>query len=92
VSIINYGLERREYMKTNKYKEKLNFLGKLIAIKRKELKMSQNMLASKMQLMGINIGKNDISKLECQNRTIKDYELIALKDILKIDLNNINLK
>lgn len=78
-------------MKTNKYKSKLNFSGKLIAEKRKELKMSQNMLAGKMQLMGVNIGKNDISKLESQNRTIKDYELIALKDILNLDLNNINL-
>lgn len=78
-------------MKTNKYKEKLNFLGKIIATKRKELKISQNMLASKMQLKGVNIGKNDISKIENQNRTIKDYELIALKDILHIDLNNIHL-
>lgn len=78
-------------MKSNKYKDKLNFLGKVIATKRKELKLSQNMLAGQMQLKGINIGKNDISKIECQNRTIKDYELIAIKDILKIDLNNINL-
>lgn len=78
-------------MKTNKYKNKLNFLGKLIAIKRKELNMSQNILAGKMQLLGVNIGKNDISKIESQNRTIKDYELIALKDILNIDLNNIHL-
>lgn len=78
-------------MKTNKYKNKLNFLGKIIATKRKELKMSQNVLASQMQLKGINIGKNDISKIEGQNRTIKDYELIALKDILNIDLNNLHL-
>lgn len=78
-------------MKTNKYKGKLNFLGKIIANKRKELKISQNMLASQMQLKGINIGKNDISKIECENRTIKDYELIALKEILNIDLNSISL-
>lgn len=78
-------------MKTNKYKNKLNFLGKIIATKRKELRMSQNVLASQMQLKGINIGKNDISKIEGQNRTIKDYELIALKDILNIDLNNLHL-
>ncbi|MCI8291100.1 MAG: helix-turn-helix transcriptional regulator [Clostridia bacterium] len=78
-------------MKSNKYKEKLNFLGLLIAEKRKSMKMSQNVLASKMQLKGVNIGKNDISKLETQNRTIKDYELIALKDILNIDLNSIHL-
>lgn len=78
-------------MKSNKYKEKLNFLGSVIANKRKEMNMSQNVLASKMQLKGVNIGKNDISKLEAHNRTIKDYELLALKDILNIDLNKINL-
>lgn len=79
------------YMKSNKYKGNLNFLGKIIATKRKEKNMSQNVLANKMQLKGVNIGKNDISKLETQNRTIKDYELIALKDILNLDLNNIHL-
>lgn len=78
-------------MKTNKYKEKSNFLGTLIAEKRKSYKMSQNKLASKMQLKGINIGKNDISKIEGGKRLIKDYELIAIKDILDLDINNIHL-
>ena len=45
-----------------------------------------------MQLMGINIGKNDISKIECGKRLIKDYEIIAIKDILKLDINNIHLQ
>lgn len=78
-------------MKSNKYKEKANYLGELIATKRKSYKLSQNKLASKMQLMGINIGKNDISKIESGNRLIRDYELIAIKDILDLDLNNIHL-
>ena len=51
-------------MKSNKYKEKANFLGNLISERRKAYRISQNVLASKMQLMGINIGKNDISKIE----------------------------
>lgn len=78
-------------MKANKYKGKSNFLGKLIAKERKSQKLSQNQLASKMQLLGVNIGKNDISKIESGNRLIKDFELIAIKDILNIDLNNIHL-
>ncbi len=78
-------------MKTNKYKGKSNYLGNLIKEERKLNKLSQNQLASKMQLMGINIGKNDISKIESSKRLIKDYELIAIKDILNIDLNNIHL-
>lgn len=78
-------------MKSNKYNGKSNYLGKLIATNRKSCKLSQNKLAHQMQLMGINIGKNDISKIESGNRLIKDYELIAIKDILNIDLNNIHL-
>lgn len=79
-------------MKTNKFKDKSNFVGELIATSRKSANISQNKLASKMQLLGVNIGKNDISKIECSKRIIKDYELIAIKDILNIDLNSIHLK
>ena len=78
-------------MKSNKFNGKSNFLGYIIAEKRKDIKISQNVLASKMQLKGINIGKNDISKIECGNRLIKDFELIAIKDILNINLNDIHL-
>lgn len=78
-------------MRTNRYQNKLNLLGREIALKRKELRLSQNAVANKMQLKGISIGKNDISKIESQDRTIKDYELIALKDILNLDLNSINI-
>lgn len=78
-------------MKSNKYKEKSNYLGKLIAENRTFKKISQNKLASKMQILGVNIGKNDISKIEAGNRLIRDYELIAIKDILGLDLNNIHL-
>lgn len=36
-------------MKSNKYKEKSNYLGQLIAQKRKDKKISQSKLALKMQ-------------------------------------------
>lgn len=79
-------------MKSNKFRNKYNILGKIIANARKDFKISQNELASKMQLMGINIGKNEISKIECGKRLIRDYELIAIKDILNIDVNSIHLE
>ncbi len=78
-------------MKSNKFREKHNLLGDLIAENRKSLKLSQNNLAGQMQLLGINIGKNDISKIEAGNRLVRDYELIAMKDILNLDLNSIHL-
>lgn len=79
-------------MKSNKYKNKYNILGEIIANARKSIKLSQNGLASKMQLMGINIGKNEISKIECGKRLIRDYELIAMKDILSLNISDIHLK
>lgn len=78
-------------MKSNKFRNSYNILGKLISKTRKSFKISQNELASKMQLMGINIGKNEISKIECGKRLLRDYELIAIKDILDLDINNIHL-
>lgn len=78
-------------MKRNLYDEKPNILGKLIREERNKKKMSQNELAIKMQLIGIQISKNDISKIELQTRLIKDYELICLKDILEFDLSAIHL-
>lgn len=79
-------------MRSNKYNGKANFLGEIISERRKELKMSQNKLASNMQIFGVNIGKNDISKIESGNRLIKDFELIAIKEILNLDINSIKLK
>lgn len=78
-------------MPSNKYNDKLNFLGNVIAEKRKSYSMSQNKLAIKMQLRGLDIGSNEISKIEKQERIIKDFELLALKDILKLDFNDLHL-
>lgn len=78
-------------MKSNKFKNKYNISGELIANARKLHKLSQNELASKMQLIGINIGKNEISKIECGKRLIRDYELIAIKDILSLNIDDILL-
>ncbi len=58
-------------MKSNKFKNKCNISGELIANTRKLIKLSQNGLASKMQLIGINIGKNEISKIESGKRLLE---------------------
>lgn len=78
-------------MPSNKYNDKLNFLGDVIASKRKSYNMSQNKLAIKMQLRGLDMGCREISKIEKQERIIKDFELLAFKDILKLDFNDLHL-
>lgn len=47
-------------------------------------KMSQRMLAEKLQLMGIDVDKNAIQRIESGQRFITDIELIALADALKV--------
>lgn len=76
----------------NRYNNELNVLSKIIREKRIATRMSQDNLSAKMQLRGITINQNEISKLENGKRLIKDFELIALKDILKLDLNSIHLE
>ena len=61
-----------------------NACGKNIAKYRKETipKMSQRMLADKMQLMGIDIDKNAIQRIECGKRFVTDIELTAFSKVL----------
>ena len=62
----------------NKSPEGLNNLcGKNIAILRKSLtpKMSQRMLADRLQLRGIDVDKNAIQRIECGKRFVTDIEL-----------------
>lgn len=62
----------------NKSKNGLNNLcGKNIACFRTELRLSQRELADKMQLVGIDIDKNAIQRIECGKRFVTDIELVA---------------
>ncbi len=71
----------------NKSPEGLNNLcGKNIAILRKSLtpKMSQRMLADRLQLRGIDVDKNAIQRIEAGKRFVTDIELEAFIDIFKV--------
>ena len=51
---------------------------------RKERKLSQEALAAQMQLLGIDINQRLISKIERNERFVKDYELACLCRILNV--------
>ena len=57
------------------------FCGKNIAKLRLELKISQRELADRMQLVGIDIDKNAIQRIECGKRFVTDIELICFAKI-----------
>ena len=61
---------------------KNNICGENIMKFRKELKLSQRALADKLQLIGLNVDKNAIQRMESGQRFITDIELIYLSEAL----------
>ena len=51
---------------------------------RKEKGMSQEELAAQLQLMGVDIDQRLISKIERNERFVKDYELACLCRVLDV--------
>ncbi len=70
-----------------------NLSGKNIAKYRKEYvpKMSQRMLADKLQLIGIDLDKNAVQRIECGKRFVTDIELIAFAKVLNKNINELLL-
>lgn len=60
-----------------------NVCGKNIARFRTELKISQRELADRMQLVGIDIDKNAIQRIECGKRFVTDIEIIAFAKVFR---------
>ena len=66
-----------------------NICGKRIAGYRKELRISQRELADKMQLVGIDIDKNAIQRIECGKRFVTDIELVAFAKVFEKNTDDI---
>ena len=66
----------------NKTSEGLNNIcGKNIAKFRTAMKISQRELADRMQLVGIDIDKNAVQRIECGKRFVTDIEIIAFAKV-----------
>ena len=63
-----------------------NISGKNIAQYRIALKISQRELAEQMQLVGIDIDKNAIQRIECGKRFVTDIEIVAFAKVFNISL------
>ena len=77
--------KRGNFMFINKTCDGLNNIcGKNIAEFRMKLGISQRELADKMQLVGIDIDKNAIQRIECGKRFVTDIEVIAFAKVFNI--------
>lgn len=80
-------------MFTNKTDDGLNNVcGKNIARLRVDLKISQRELADRMQLVGIDIDKNAIQRIECGKRFVTDIEIIAFAKIFDVTFEELLIK
>ncbi len=68
-----------------KFNDKSSFSGQIIREYRLNNHMSAEKLAEKLQLMGFNVDRTYIHKVEKNKVVLKDFELIAIGKILRID-------
>ena len=61
-----------------------NIVGAKIEARRKELGMKQVDLLAQLQVKGIELTASGLSKLEGQRRSVNDYEVVAIAEILDV--------
>lgn len=82
--------KRRGFMFINKNVDGLNNIcGEKIAKLRKDLKISQRILADRLQLSGLDVDKNAIQRIECGKRFVTDIELLAFAKIFNITVDEL---
>ena len=64
-----------------------NIVGAKIEAKRKELGIKQIDLLTQLQIKGVELTASGLSKLEGQIRSVCDYELVAIADVLGVSIN-----
>lgn len=70
-----------------KYNGQLNVIGNKIKFYRNSKNISLVTLSNKLMLLGIDIPKNSLQRLENGKRIIKEYELVAIAKILNVSID-----
>ena len=76
-------------MAVRKLNNNLNVIGENLRKYRIEKHLSQSALIRELNLMGINVHKNDIWLIEANKRTVKDYELWGFVKVLNISYQDL---
>ena len=69
--------------------ENKNLIGANLKKLRRKLKMSQQDVSAKLELLGVYICRGSISRIEDYSRTVTDIELFALAEVLGVDLKEL---
>ena len=74
-------------MKIYDYNGKKNICGEQVKKARKALSLSQQELAARLQVEGINLERDSISRIEIGTRFVADFELAILCKVLNVSAN-----
>ena len=66
-----------------------NLCGGKVSQARKELGISQRELADRLQLIGLDVDKNAIQRIEAGKRFVTDIELVALAQVLQLSVDSL---
>lgn len=76
-----------EHMKIYDYNGKKNISGDRIREARQKKRLSQSDLAARMQVEGVVIERDSISRIEIGTRFVPDYELPAFARVLDVSVD-----
>ena len=76
-------------MKIYTYKGKKNLCGDRIRIERLKKRMTQMELAAKIQLQGITLERDSISRIEIGTRFVTDYGLKLFAKVLNVTVDDL---
>lgn len=74
-------------MKIYDYNGKKNICGDRVHEARCKLRLTQSDLAAQLQINGIIVERDSVSRIEIGTRFVADYELKVLSKILKVSVN-----
>ena len=72
-----------------KFNDNRNVIGNLIKEYRKKKHFSKMELSRKLELLGIELDRFELYKIETCKKSVKDFELIALCIVLDIDFDEL---
>lgn len=76
-------------MKKLEYNGRRNICGERLRLERLKKRVSQEQLAAKLQVRGVNMEQNAISSIERGDRLVTDYELWAFSAALEVPMEDL---
>ncbi len=76
-------------MKKLEYNGQRNICGEHVRLERLKKRISQEKLAARLQVRGVNMEQNAISSIERGDRLVTDYELWAFAVVLEVPMESL---